>query len=155
VLARAGADLDQIRSRVRTHAPNTADELLDEHGVRPLIVGNPLPDIARIGDRELAGPARLLATIRQNVFPPLAREFPTVDFVFDLTRAEALDYYSGPMLKITATDPAGARLAIADGGGTTWTQRLLSDRKERLLVSGISLSLIASRFAPAASRPTP
>src|SRR5215217_1104099 len=154
VLAQAGADPDQIRSRVRTHAPNSAAKLLDEHGVRRLTVRDPLPDIARIGGRELAGPARLLASIQENVVTPLAHEFPTVDFVFDLTRAEALDYYTGPMLKIAATDPSGVRLAFVDGGCTTWTQRLLSDRKERLLVSGLGLSIIPTRFAPADSRPT-
>lgn len=96
VLAQAGADLAQIRSRVRAHAPSSADKLLDEHGVRPLIVRDPSPDIARIGGRQLAGPARLLAAIYEHAFPPLADEFPTVEFVFDLTRAEGLDYYSGP-----------------------------------------------------------
>src|SRR5215208_185868 len=154
VLAKAGADLDQIRSRVRAHAPSSADELLDEHGVRRLIVRDPLPDIARIGGRELAGPARLFAAIREHAFLPLEDEFPTVAFVFDLTRAQGLAYCSGPMLKSAATGPAGVRLPIADGGGTTWTQRLLSDRKERLLVSGIGLSLIATMFAPAANRPS-
>jgi hypothetical protein len=146
VLSQSGADLDQIRSRVRAHAPTSASDLLDEQGVSRVIVSDPLPDLTRIGRRELAGPARLLASIHADVFPPLAREFPTVDFVFDLTRAEALDYYSGAMLKIIATDADGVRLVLADGGCTTWTQRLLSDRKERLMVSGIGLSLIATRF---------
>src|SRR5215207_7485734 len=63
VLAQAGADLDQIRARVRAHAPNSAHEFLDDHGVRRLIVKDPQHDIARIGGRELAGPARLLAGI--------------------------------------------------------------------------------------------
>jgi hypothetical protein len=53
------------------------------------------------------------------------------------------------MLKISATDANGQRLPLVDGGCTTWTQQLLSDRKERLLVSGIGLSLLASRNHPA------
>ena len=32
---------------------------------------------------------------------------------------------------------AGAEFFLADGGFTDWTRRLLSDRKERLLISGL------------------
>lgn|SRR5215207_8068452 len=152
VLAHAGADLDQIRSRVRSHAPSEAAEPLDEQGVSRVILRDPLPAMNAILGSELAGPARLLASVHRDVFSALGRQFPTVDFVFDLTRTEALDDYAGAMLKISATDATGVRLGLADGGCTPWTQRLLSDRKERLLVSGIGLSLIATRFSQQPTR---
>jgi hypothetical protein len=40
-----------------------------------------------------------------------------------------------------------AEHSVADGGTTDWTQRLLSDRKERLLVSAIGTEMLA-RFLP-------
>jgi hypothetical protein len=144
MLEHSGVSLDELRSRVRAHAPSAGSDLLREHGVNRLTVRDPQPQLHRIG---LTGLARLLELIRRDVFQPLQQEFPTVDFLFDLTRAEALDYYIGTMLKISATDAHGIRYAPADGGFTTWTQQLLSDRKERLLVTGLGLSLIATRYA--------
>jgi hypothetical protein len=50
------------------------------------------------------------------------------------------------LLNITATDHEGNDAGLVDGGRTDWTQRLLSNRKERLFTSGIGLSLLATRF---------
>jgi hypothetical protein len=61
-------------------------------------------------------------------------------------RQEALGYYDGPLLRISITDREGVRYPIGDGGTVPWTQRLLANGKERLLISGFGLSLIATRF---------
>jgi hypothetical protein len=42
---------------------------------------------------------------------------------------------------------AGLRLNLIDGGFTDWTQRLLSNGKERLFVSALGIELLAKRFA--------
>ncbi len=55
-------------------------------------------------------------------------------------------YYDGPMLQIWATDGDGVTYPLADGGRIEWAQRLLSDRKERLLTSAIGVSLVSARF---------
>ena len=64
--------------------------------------------------------------------------------VFDPERRST--YYDGPMLNIAATDGEGITYPLADGGRIDWTQRLLSNRKERLLTSAIGLGLIGARF---------
>ena len=51
-------------------------------------------------------------------------------------------YYTGAALKITAGD-----VELGDGGFTTWTAQLLSDAKERCLVSCISLERLATTNA--------
>ncbi|HXU30184.1 MAG TPA: hypothetical protein VN851_06380 [Thermoanaerobaculia bacterium] len=81
-----------------------------------------------------------------EVIPPLAESFPGVAFVLDREREQGRHYYSGLCLRIDATDPRGQRLNLADGGFADWTRRLLSNAKERLLVSGIGIQLIASCF---------
>ena len=48
---------------------------------------------------------------------------------------------------VHATTADGARVQLVDGGFTDWTQRLLSDRKERLLISGVGSELLTTRFA--------
>ena len=51
--------------------------------------------------------------------------------------------------RCSTSPPPTARartLGLADGGLTDWTQRLLSNRKERLFTSGLGLGLLAQRF---------
>jgi hypothetical protein len=62
--------------------------------------------------------------------------------VEDPERTRARGYYAGALLEIAVGD-----LGIVDGGLTDWTQRLLSNRKERLFTSGIGLGLAAERFS--------
>ncbi|HEV7671983.1 MAG TPA: hypothetical protein VGS22_25955 [Thermoanaerobaculia bacterium] len=81
-----------------------------------------------------------------EVFHPLTASFPEATFVLDREREQGRHYYSGLCLRIDATDPERRRLNLADGGFADWTQRLLSNGKERLLVSGIGIQLIASCF---------
>ena len=64
----------------------------------------------------------------------------------DPDRTRARGYYDGALLDIAATDREGQEVGLADGGLTDWTQRLLSNRKERLFTSGIGLGLLAQRF---------
>lgn len=74
----------------------------------------------------------------------LAAELPEARF--DLTRPEGVGYYDGPMLRVVVTDAEGHRYPIGDGGVVDWTQRLLANRKERLVTSGLGLGLLAARF---------
>jgi len=90
-----------------------------------------------------SGPGRRLARVRTEVFTPLKRKHPQATFMFRLGRLRAATYYDGLSLDIRTRPVDGEQLSIADGGSTDWTQRLLSDGKERLLVSGIATELIA------------
>jgi hypothetical protein len=87
-----------------------------------------------------------LERARAEVLQPLAARFPDVKLEIDLTREQGRNYYSGLCLKLDASNAAGQQMNLADGGFTTWTQRLLSNAKERLLVSGIGIELIPKCF---------
>jgi hypothetical protein len=65
-----------------------------------------------------------------------------VSFRIDTAREQAMSYYSGYCLSIHAADAAGAWMNLADGGFTDWTRRMLSNAKERLLVSGLGIELL-------------
>ena len=91
-------------------------------------------------------PARL-GRAEQEVLEPLARTAPYITFRLDHDREQGRGYYTGLCLSIYATDPTGQRCNLADGGFTDWTARLLSNSKERLLVSGMGIELIPKRFA--------
>jgi hypothetical protein len=79
-------------------------------------------------------------------FETLALEFPEAQFRFNLARLEGLGYYRGLCLRISPAAPDGVRYAVADGGFTDWTARLLQDRKERLLISGIGSEFVCRRY---------
>ena len=70
--------------------------------------------------------------------PRLREEFPEARLGFRVGRLAGIGYYNGLLLNIDV-ERDGRRLSVADGGSTDWTQRLLSDRAERLFTSGIGL----------------
>lgn len=79
---------------------------------------------------------RWQATLNTKVLEILAARYPAVDFAFDQTRETGRGYYYGAGFQVNMTDPSGEVYFIADGGFTDWTQQYLSNRKERLLISG-------------------
>jgi hypothetical protein len=106
---------------------------LADHGLEP---GTLRVDVTPIGgERE--------AVLVRTVVEPLSAEFPDATFALDLGRARALGYYREACLRITIQTASGELLELADGGFTDWTQQLLGNRKERLLISGIGLERLA------------
>ena len=65
-----------------------------------------------------------------------------VDVREDPERMEGRDYYAGMCFKVGATF-GEQTFEVADGGLTDWTQRMLSDRHERLCISGMGLDRVA------------
>ena len=64
-------------------------------------------------------------------------EFPDTPFDFDLEH-EDNNYYKGINFKIYMGKD-GETLEIGDGGFVDWTQQMLGNKKERLLISGIGI----------------
>jgi hypothetical protein len=92
---------------------------------------------------------RRLERARTEVLEPLAAHFPEAALELDRTREQGRNYYAGLCLMIDATDLTGRQMNLADGGFTDWTRRLLSNAKERLLVSGMGIELLPKRFREA------
>jgi hypothetical protein len=84
--------------------------------------------------------------VAESLFETLRPQFPDVTFAIDPARTHAIHYYRGLCLHVTARDVDGQVQQIGDGGFTDWTQRLLGNAKERLLVSGFGVELLPRRF---------
>jgi hypothetical protein len=82
------------------------------------------------------------SSLERGVIEPLSRQHPDADFRLDPEREDGRGYYTGLCFWIHGTTQAGERLQLTDGGCTDWTQTLLSDRKERLLISGMGGELL-------------
>lgn len=77
------------------------------------------------------------SALADELFDPLRAEFENVEWVVDHRCTSGRGYYAGLCFHIHATAPPGRELQLVDGGAVDWTQRLLSNSKERLVVSGI------------------
>ncbi len=84
--------------------------------------------------------------LKAEVLDRLSRSYPNVEFMFDQEQESGLGYYSGVRFQMYARDQAGAEYFLVDGGFTDWTQQLLSNRKERLLISGMGSERFVSLF---------
>ena len=69
-----------------------------------------------------------------------------MDCAIDALRTGGRGYYFDLCFHIHATHPSGRRLELVDGGSVDWTQRLLSNAKERLVISGIGSERLCSEF---------
>ena len=81
-----------------------------------------------------------------RVIAPLRAEFPEAEFRVNLARLEGLGYYRGFALRISPRATDGVRYPVGDGGFTDWTARLLGNRKERLLISGIGTEFLCKKY---------
>jgi len=55
-------------------------------------------------------------------------------------------YYPEVSFKLKIQDEKGSDIEIGDGGTTVWTQKLISNSKERLMISGIGCDRLISAF---------
>jgi len=63
--------------------------------------------------------------------------FADVVVALDPDRTAARNYYRGVCFGITTDNRTGEQRHLVDGGRVDWTQRLLGDAKERLVISGV------------------
>ena len=128
-LAAAGVSRDEIRQAVRAHRLGGSERFLRERGIAAL------PDTRR-------------PELESDVIAPLRDEFPEAQFRVNQQRLEGLGYYRSFTLRISSQAPDGTRYPIVDGGFTDWTARLLGNRKERLLISGIGSEFVCRTYLP-------
>ncbi|MBW4590335.1 hypothetical protein G7B40_020230 [Aetokthonos hydrillicola Thurmond2011] len=76
-------------------------------------------------------------TLQTLVLEKLATKYQQTTFGFNQERETGRAYYSGAAFHIYARNSSGTEYFLVDGGFTDWTQQLLNNRKERLLISGM------------------
>jgi hypothetical protein len=89
---------------------------------------------------------RRIDVLQANVIDVLSAKHPDIRVQFDQDRQSGRGYYTDACFTIRAVNPAGNDLLLVDGGFTTWTQLLLSNRKERLMTSGLGSERLCACF---------
>jgi hypothetical protein len=92
------------------------------------------------------GPNPREELIEAQLQTPIRTEFEGMDCELDPQRTKGRGYYSDLCFHIYATNSSGERLELVDGGSVNWTQKYLSNAKERLIISGIGSERLCSEF---------
>jgi len=94
---------------------------------------------------DLSSNARI-ELIEAQILSVIRSEFKQVDCGFDAHRTKGRGYYSDLCFHIHATNTSGQQLELVDGGSVNWTQKFLSNAKERLIISGIGSERLCGEF---------
>jgi hypothetical protein len=86
------------------------------------------------------------ALVEAELLTPLNAEFKNFNCIFDVQRSSGRSYYRDLCFKIYATASSGKRYELVDGGSVDWTQKLLSSKKERLIISGLATERLVQIF---------
>lgn len=86
--------------------------------------------------------------VRRSVAEPLCAEFPGLDFRFAPERTRGRGYYRSLCFEANVVGEDGEVYFLGDGGLTDWTAKLLGDRRERLMISGLGSERFAACLAP-------
>ena len=97
---------------------------------------------------------RRTQALEEQVLAPLIACYPDARCELDPHRASGRGYYASACFHIYATNEAGNEFELVDGGCTSWTQQLLDNRKERLLISGLGVERFCAQFRSDVSKPT-
>jgi hypothetical protein len=87
-----------------------------------------------------------MTTVFLPVINSLRKTFPEVQYRFNLERIAGIGYYSGFCFHIHGTTADGLTLQLSDGGFTDWSRKILNNRQEHLLISGLGEDLIHKMF---------
>ena len=85
-------------------------------------------------------------SIQSVLFDKLKDSYPNALFYINDSRQRGRGYYQTFCFNLDATGQGGFEINLADGGMTDWTQQLLQNKKERLLISGIGSELLLKLF---------
>jgi hypothetical protein len=84
--------------------------------------------------------------VETQLLSPIRSEFEDADCDFDEHRTSGRGYYVDLCFHIHATTTGHQRLELVDGGSVNWTQKFLSNAKERLVISGIGSDRVCAKF---------
>lgn len=86
--------------------------------------------------------------VEGRFFPSIAQAFGSVDFRTDRKRKRAKGHYTDFAFLLHVARGSGQALEVLDGGSVDWTQKYLSNAKERLVISGLGTERLCYEFSP-------
>lgn len=144
-LAARGVDADTLARSARAHEPGSTEAALAGAGVElPRAARDLVAAVDELGLDEHV--RRRAVRLVEDVGAPLARARPEVRVVYDLARLQGLTYYAGPFVQLVVRRDDGLEIPIGDGGALPWMAAMLSDRRERMVVTGFGSEACVKLF---------
>jgi len=78
----------------------------------------------------------------------LKKEFDKVDIGLEKAQTREKEHYHKLRFHVYASPKRGHEMELVEGGDTDWTQNLLNNAKERLIISGIGSERRCEKFVP-------
>jgi len=91
--------------------------------------------------------------LKEHVIARLAREHPSVPVHLSSTRTRGRGYYRLANFQLRARTPHDEVIELCDGGPVDWTAQLLSNRKERGVISGLGSERLLTAFRTSPEQP--
>jgi hypothetical protein len=91
------------------------------------------------------------SAVQSGVVDKLQSSHKGVKIGFDQERKQGRGYYGELCFKIFATPSMGGEQELVDGGDVNWTQKLLNNAKERLVISGCGSERLCEIFGSVSS----
>ena len=113
-------------------------------------LGSKTPLRVAVSDFRSESPRSL---VKSGVIEKLRSIRKGVRIEFDQDRKQGRGYYGELCFKIFATPLKGKDLELVDGGDVNWTQKLLNNAKERLVISGCGSERVCQLSGMASSGP--
>ena len=88
----------------------------------------------------------MLAVLSKSVHDPLSERYENIEYKIDRDCKDGFGYYEKVRFQIFVSDMDDTDYLLIDGGFTDWTQKLLCNRKERLLISGLGSERLLTCF---------
>jgi hypothetical protein len=128
-LCSAGRDTGNLRFETKTVRLHIGFFLTTLKG----FLGSRIPLRVALSDFGSEAPRSL---VQSGVVDRLQSSHNGVRIGFDQDRKQGRGYYGEICFKIFATPSTGREQELVDGGDVDWTQKLLNNAKERLVISG-------------------
>lgn len=80
--------------------------------------------------------------------PSIAEDSKRVECRIDNQRTRAKGYYTDFAFLLHVVRGSGEEMEVLDGGSVDWTQKYLSNAKERLIISGLGTERLCQEFSP-------
>src|SRR2546428_8449458 len=91
------------------------------------------------------------SAVQSGVVDELQSSYKGVKIAFDPDRKQGRGYYGEVCFKVFASPPSGREQELVDGGDVNWTQKLLNNAKERLVISGLGSETLCGIFRRASA----
>jgi hypothetical protein len=95
------------------------------------------------------------SVVQSDVVDKLQSSHKGVMIAFDQDRKQGRGYYGQLCFKILAISSERREHELVDGGDVNWTQKLLNNAKERLVISGCGSERLCELFGATGSRHEP